>query len=508
MSKNSNKRIVKNTLFLYFRMFVTTVVSLLTVRIVLDVLGQADYGIYNVIGGIIVMFSFFKSALTNATQRFITYELGLNNQDGVKRIFSMSLVGYFVFSLGIVLVFETIGLWFVNHYMVFPPGREDAAIFVFHLSVLTFVLNIIQIPFNSSVIAYEKMNFYAYISILEVLLNLFIVYALYFNYSIDSLKLYALLKMMITVICLCVTSIYCKKKFVTCRYEKVWDKSISKKMLSYSGWSMLGGASVLVTHNGSNILFNIYKGVVVNAAFGISNNVSNAVYSFVSNFQLAFQPQIVKLYAENNREELIVLMNRAALFSYYLLLIIAIPFVCNINEILALWLTEVPRYTAEFCSIMIIYYLIDSIQAPLWMLIYATGNIKSYCIWSSCVTLSSIPISFILLVNGYSPVVVVFIRVLCNFINLIIRTMYIRQIINTYTKKYVVSVLLKAIPISFLILLVAWPIYMLPIFGLQGIVIKTLLLISAIIMFIWYVGINKCDRIILKNIVISKIRRL
>ncbi len=443
-----NTRIAKNTLYLYLRMLITTIVSLYTVRVVLDVLGAEDYGIYNVIGGIVVLFSFLNHAMNGATQRFLSYEIGRNDCEMFQRTFSMSINCHAIMAAVIFIALETIGLWFMCTQMNFPEDRLFTTHWVYQFSVLTFIFNILRVPYSASIISFERMSFYAYISIVEVLLNLVIVFMLLLNIGLDKLILFAGLKCLISVLCLGVSYIYCVKKFVNCRYIVFWDLPLFKKLFCFSGWSMVGAGSTLVSQNGSNILINIFCGVTVNAAYGIANQVSSVIYSFVSNFQLAFQPQIVKLYAAGEKENQIALVNRASIISYFLLLIIFIPFTFKADYVLGLWLKDVPIYTVQFCQWMLVYSLIDAIQAPLWMSITATGKIKVYSVWSSSLVILNLPIAWILLSLGYSPVLVFVVRVIINLIAAIIRILYIKSFLGFPIKSYLEMVTIRAIPVT------------------------------------------------------------
>lgn len=449
-TQSNNKRIAKNTLYLYIRMIITTVVSLYTVRVVLDVLGAEDYGIYNVVGGIVVLFSFLNHAMNGATQRFLSYEIGRNDDVMFQKTFSMSINCHAIMAVAIFVILETVGLWFLCTQMNIPDGRMYAARWVYQFSIITFVINILRVPYNASIISFERMSFYAYISIVEVLLNLAMVLMLLLNMGIDKLILYAGLKCFISLLCLIVSYVYCTEKFANCRYILFWESSLFKKLFSFSWWSMLGAGSTLISQSGSNILINIFCGVAVNAAYGIANQVSSVIYSFVSNFQLAFQPQIVKLYAASKKEEQISLVNRASIFSYFLLLIIFIPFVLNADYVLGLWLKDVPEYTVQFCQWMLAYSLIDAIQAPLWMSITATGRIKGYSIWSSLLTVCNIPIAWLLLYAGYSPIMVFVARVVINFIAAVIRVLYVKSFLRFPIKSYIQMIIVRVIPVTML----------------------------------------------------------
>lgn len=500
-----NRRIAKNTLYLYLRMILTTVVSLYTVRVVLDILGPEDYGIYNVVGGVVILFSFLNHAMSGATQRFLSYEIGRNDDEMFRKTFSMSINCHVILAGAIFFLLETIGLWFLSAQMNIPDGRMTAAHWVYQFSILTFILNILRVPFNASIISFEKMSFYAYLSIVEVLLNLVIVFMLLLGIGVDKLILFSGLKCLISAICLFVSYIYCGAKFSNCKYTFFWDNTLFRKLFSFSGWSMLGAGSTLISQNGSNILINIYCGVAVNAAYGIANQVSSVIYSFVSNFQLAFRPQIVKLYAAGKREEQISLVNRASAISYYLLLIIFIPFVLNADFVLGLWLKDVPEYAVEFCQLMLAYSLIDAIQAPLWMSITATGNIKNYSIWSSALAVLNIPIAWLLLSCGYSPIFVFVVRFIINFIAAVIRILYVKRFLNFPVKKYINMVFIRIIPVTLITFGVSYYINSLFADSIILFLVKICLIVLFIILIVFILGLSLVEKRFVIQLIKSKI---
>ena len=507
MSSSSNKRIVKNTLYLYLRMFVTMIVSLYTARVVLLALGADDYGIYNVVGGIVVLFSFLNTAMSNATQRFLSYELGKGVAGDLERTFSMSVTCHAILAFSILVIAETIGLWFVITQLNIPEGREFATFWVYQFSVATFVTSILRVPYNASVISHERMSFYAYLSIADVFLNLGVAFLIVYG-SFDKLILYAGLKYFITLFCWLANYIYCKKIFTSCDYHLFWDKKLFKKLISFSGWSMLGGGSVIVTQGGSNILINIFCGVAVNAAYGIANQVSSVIYGFVSNFQLAFQPQIVKLYAEEKTDEQIRLINRASLFSYYLLLIICIPFIINADVVLRLWLKDVPTFASDFCIWMLVYCLIDAIQAPLWMAIGATGNIKNYSIWSSAISVLNLPIACIVLYFGWSPVGVFIIRAIINMILAIIRVFYVKGFLGFPSSIYLKMVLVRAVPVTLFAGITSY--YLRQCYfgkSLVDLIVCTSISILIVLSTILSIGMKQDERTYLYHIIKNKIRK-
>ena len=411
----SNKRIAKNTLFLYCRMLLLMVVHLYTARVVLSALGIDDYGIYNVVGGIVILFSFINGALSSATQRFINYELGRSGTDIVRNVFSVSMNVHLCVAIAVLFLAETIGLWFLNTQMNIAPERMDAARWVFHFSIIATFIRFIQVPYHASVIACEKMSFFAWIGILEAVLLLFNAF-LVDNITTDKLKLYSVLVCGVSVVIFFCYKWYCRAKVEFARYRMIWDKKLFGRLMSFSGWMLLGSAATVGSTQGVNIVLNIFNGVAVNAAMGICNQVNNAVNQFVTNFQTAFSPQIVKLYANGEKAQLQRLVNRASRFSFLLLFALALPLIANMDFILNLWLKEVPQYAAAFCSLILISSLIDSVSKPVGLAIHATGRVKYYNILMSMALSLNIVGAYFLLKSEMSPVSVFFVNVAVTII--------------------------------------------------------------------------------------------
>lgn len=400
-----NKRIAKNTVALYIRMLLMMAVSLYTSRVVLDVLGVDDYGIYNLIGGFVTLFSFISHALVGAMQRFFNVALGKKDAELYKKLYSMSINIFGIFSLFLIIFGETIGLWFVSTQLNIPAGRETAALWVYQISLVTLIVNLFRTPDNASIIAHEKMSFYAYISIGEALLKLAIVFML-LSFGHDKLIVYALLYLASTLLINVVYWLYCHKHIPLCHFSWLWDKNLCKQLVSFSGWHLLSGGSRVVKNQGEAFFLNHYYSVAVNAAFGIAAQVYNAVNLFLINFQTAFRPQLVQTYAAGEMGEHYRLLYRSSKFSYYLLLLIVVPVAFNLQALLGLWLKEVPNYTLEFCLFLLMAYLVDAIDAPLATSVSAQGSIKGMQIWSSVLLIAGLVASFILLCRGAQPWIV------------------------------------------------------------------------------------------------------
>ena len=498
---SNNKRIAKNTVYLYIRMFVTLIVSLYTSRIVLKYLGVEDFGIYNVIGGVIVLFSFLSNALQSSSQRFLSYEIGLGEKGNSSRVFNMSLQCLFLISIIVFVLAETVGLWFINTQLIIPGERVTASHWVYQITILTFIVSLFQVPYRANIIAHERMSFYAYLGIIDVLLKLAIAFALSVS-PIDKLILYAFLLLLVNILNIVLTAVYCKRYLKIGRYNRVKDKQLFKQIMGFSGWSMISGGAVITAQQGGNFLLNIFSGVVANGAYGIANQVSSAIYSFVSNFQYAFQPQIVKQFAAKEFGALYLLMNRAAVFSYYLLLIIAVPFCVSADYVLFLWLGQVPEYASGFIILMLVYFLIDALEAPLWMLIGATGKMKVYTIWSASITVLNIPLAWLLLRLGYSVYWVFVVRAALNLLCGIIRPLYVHSLVNNFSLKNYLSALMRPFLVTaFLLLSIAF-------YGLLSVnftpFIRIIVAFLFTLLLIWFIGTKKEERLWLLSIVTKK----
>lgn len=483
-------------------MIVTMGVSLYTSRVILDVLGICDYGIYSVIAGIVLLISLLNNSMSGATQRFITFELGKGDSRSVSNIFSMSLTAHFCISLLVLLLGETIGLYYVYNYLNVPVDRHHAALWVYQLSLLTIVVNIIRNPYNASVIAYEKMDFFAVVSILEALLKLILVLLLsYFQY--DKLIVYAILILANTAFVNLIYKLYCQKKFNTCNYYWFFERKVFNKLLSFFGWNIMGIAASAGTHQVCNIILNAFCGPVINAAYGVASQVSGSINSVAVNFETAYTPQIVKLYSQNKMSELFQLVRRSSLISYYLLFILAMPIFFNIDFILGIWLKEVPPFAAIFSKWLIAYFLIDAMQAPLWILINATGNIKTYEIWLSLILVFNMPLSYYCLNNGISPTSVVIISAILNFITAIVRTIHVKLQLNFPVLLYLTNVILRL-----LIVTVVYSLFYSFIEKPQSLPILFIHIFLSVIfcMFIIFTfGINKGDRKLLLGFIGEKV---
>lgn len=412
-TSENNKRIAKNTLFLYCRMFITIVVGLLTSRVILDSLGVEDYGIYNLVGGFVTMFNVFRAGLIASTQRFITFDLGKGDMNELRSTFSTSLIIFLFISCVIVVIAEGIAPWFIQNKLTIPESRMTAAMWVFQFSLITLILNLISSPYNALIIAHEKMGAFAYISIFEVVAKLVVAYAIYIS-PFDKLIIYGLLLCIVQVIIRFMYSIYCNRHFKESKLEWRVNWTKVKKIYAFTGWELFGSVAVIGYTQGLNILLGMFFTPVVNAARGVAVQVQSLITSFVTNFQTALNPQITKSYASGDITYMHKLVFYSSKLSFFLLFILSLPVILEADELLALWLVEVPEYTVIFFRLIIITTMIDAISNPIITSVEATGNIKKYQLVVGTILLLILPVSYIVLKLGAAPYAVFIVHIVMS----------------------------------------------------------------------------------------------
>lgn len=490
-------------MMLYFRMILTLLVSLYTSRLILNILGVEDYGINNVVGGVITMFAFFNSAMSSATQRFLSFEIGKGDISQIRKTFNASLIIHIGIAILVLILAETIGLWFVKRYLVIPAWRMEAALWVYHFSVLSFLVTIMQVPYNALIISHERMNVYAYVSILEVCLKLLIVYLLT-TIPFDKLKLYGLLHFCVVFLITSIFRIYTRRHFEESRFLIVRDKQLYRTVFSFSAWNLLGNIAVILKGQGVNILLNIFYGPVVNAARGIAYQVQGALYGFVQNFQVAMKPQIIKSYASANIEYMHQLIFRGTKFSFYLLFGLSLPIMLEPEIILKLWLEKVPDYSAIFLQLLLVDIIIESISGPLVTSVHASGKIKLYQVIVGIVFLLNLPLSYILLKKGYQPEITMFVSIIITLVAFISRMLMASRLVNfskmNYFRKVLIPILLVAI------------VSMIPPLWIQqhheaGDTRSLLVMLSSVLTFVLafcFIGTNRVEKDFLKSKLLSK----
>lgn len=434
-----NKRIAKNTFLLYLRMLFTMGVSLYTSRVVLNTLGVEDYGIYNVVGGVIAMFSFINGAMSSATQRYITFELGKGNKEKLSRVFSTAIQIHAIISLLIVVLGETVGLWFLLNKLVIPAERMTAAMWVYQCSILVTVVNIMSVPYNADIVAHEKMSAFAFISVLETVLKLIIVFLLVAT-PVDKLIMYALLLLAVQLLIRFIYANYCSRHFEESHYKHHIDKPLLKEMSGFAGWSFYGNFTAVLYGQGLNMMLNMFFGPIVNAARGIAVQVQGAVHQFVSNFQMALNPQITKTYACGDMGNMHQLMFRSARFSFYVLFLLALPIILETNWILTIWLKTVPENTVVFVRIMLCTTLILTFANPCAIANQATGKVKKFQLVEGSILLTILPISYVFLKMGFPAYSVFVVHFCVEILAQLFRMILLRDLISLPLSAYLKNI--------------------------------------------------------------------
>ena len=506
---SNNKRIAKNTIYLYLRMIIQLLVGLYMSRVLLHALGVSDYGIYNVVGGVVTMFSFFNGSMGTATNRFLAFELGNGEiiQTRMRKVFSTALLIHFIVALLFIVLCETVGLWYMNNLLVVPPERLNAALWVFQFSIITSVIAIISVPYNATIIAHEKMSAFAYISIIEVTIQLAIALFLDNTSSSDKLILYGLLLMTSQMVIRFIYGIYCKRHFKETSGKYLFDKKLGKQMSKFAFWILNGSVAVVGYTQGLNLLLNYFFGPVVNAARGIAVIVQTKMMGFCNNFQMAVNPQIIKSYAENDYKNMHQLVCFSSLFSFYLMLILSFPIILEADNILKIWLTEVPDYAPVFVRLTLWVAIIDSLRMPLNTSIHATGDIKKFQLIEGTTSLLILPAAFIALWCGLSPISVFWVQLIFFIIIQIERVFIVCPAIHMEKKTYMSKVVLMAAKV--LCIAVIIPLLFRDFFysGLFYVDMVMNLVVSflSIAIVIYLIGMDKKMRETIKNKVLRKI---
>lgn len=494
----NNKRIAKNTLLLYFRMLFLMSVSLYTSRVVLNALGVEDFGIYNVVGGIVAMFTVLSGSLSAAISRFITYELGKENQENLNKIFSSAVTIQLGLAGIILLLAESIGLWFLNFKMNIPISRMEAANWVFQFSIFTFAINLISVPYNASIIAHERMSAFAYISILEAIGKLTIAFLIAIS-PMDKLTFYAILMCVVAFIVRLTYGNYCKRHFSECTYHFSWDKQLLKQMFGFAGWNFIGASSAILRDQGGNIVINLFCGPTVNAARGIAFQVNNAVNQFVTNFMTALNPQITKSYASGDKEYMMTLIFQGARLSFYMLFLLSLPILINTHYILTLWIKMVPEHAIAFVQLTLIFALSESISQPLITAMLATGKIRNYQIIVGGLQMMNLPISYIFLRIGFFPEIVIIIAIIISQSCLIARLLMLRKMINISLKKYMKKVYCNIITVMIISSIIPFMLTINNDETFLTFILQSFITIACTIITIYYIGCSKSEKLFIKN---------
>ena len=441
---SNNRRIAKNAIFLYFRTFITMCITLFTSRVVLNSLGIADYGLYNVVGGVVAMFSVLTGSLSAAISRFTTYELGKKDQQRLRKVFCTSINIQLVLIVTILLLVETVGLWFLNYKMNVAADRMIAANWVFQFSIITFCLNLFTVPYNASIIAHERMSAFAYISIADATLRFLI--ALLINVSpIDRLVFYSFMLMLCGTIIQMVYAQYCRTHFDECKYKLFFDKALFKEMFGFAGWNFIGASSDVLRDQGGNIIINLFYGTTINAARAIAMQISGAITTFVNNFLTAVRPQITKSYAVGDYQYMMELIYRSSKFCGFILLLFALPVYITTPYILEIWLGIVPAHTVSFVRIILIYVMNETMSGPMITAMLATGNIRKYQLIVGGSQLLNLPLGYVCLACGCAAESVFIVAVVVSCVGMFLRVYMLRSMINLSFRQFYLQIYFRVI---------------------------------------------------------------
>lgn len=492
----SNKRIAKNTLILYVRMFLMMLVGLYTSRVNLAALGVDNFGVYNVVGGFVGMFSILSTSLSDAISRFITYELGRGDGNRLKTMFSTSVNIMMALSLVVVVVAELLGPWFIESQLQIPAGREVAAQWVFQFSILNFVVGLISVPYNAAIVAHERMSAFAYISIFEALGKLAI--ALLIPHSpIDKLIFFAGLLTLMSLLIRFIYGAYCKRHFAECTYTFTFDKSVFKQMGGFAGWNFFNSTTYILNTQGVNMLLNMFFGVAVNAARGVALSVNNIINQFVGNFMTAINPQITKSYASGDLDRMHKLVCRGAKFSYYCMFLLALPIILGAEQIMNLWLVDVPQYTVQFVQLILLTSLCECIGRTGYTACMATGRLRKYSLIITSIGSLEFFLVWVAFSMGANPLYAYYIYVFVKIAVVIARMFLMEEMVHLKASMYVKNALLPVILTSLVALLVPVTLHIVMVPSFLRLIVVTLVSIVSVALSALFFGMTNGERTII-----------
>ena len=506
MSTETNKRIVKNTIFLYIRTFVSMIISLYTSRKILEALGVSDFGIQNVVGGVITMLTFLNGSMSVATQRFLTVELGRKDKGNYNRIFNMAVLIHLGLAALVLIAAETVGLWFVNTYLNIPTGRMSAANWVYQASILSTILGILQTPYHASIVSHEHMHIYAYVGLGESFGKLFLVLLLVV-YPYDRLIFWGFITFFFQFLIAIIYRVYCIRQFPECKLHLKWDHSVFSSMLKFTGWNMFGTVAWLLKDQGVNILMNIFGGPVANAARGVSGQISSAVQGLTGGFQSAVNPQLTKRYAANDTEATCRLLCESSKISYFLLFIIALPVIMEADFILKLWLVEVPSMAPLFTRIILIESLLSTLGAPMITSLMATGDIKWYQIVVGSSLLFIVPIAYLFLKVGFPIETALIVSALFIFLGDVIRVIFCKKQLGLSLRLFSLKVVLPITIVTILSVILPGVIHYNLSEGWIRLILSTVVSCLIITILIYTIGLTATERNFIITGIVSKIKR-
>jgi O-antigen/teichoic acid export membrane protein len=504
----NNKRIAKNTLFLYFRQILILLVSLYTVRIVLNTLGIEDYGIYSVVGGIVSFFSFLSGTMASATQRFFSFALGQNDFEKLKKTFTVNWIIYGAIAVIALVLLETVGLWFVNEKLNVPLERFEAARWIYHFSVLTFIATIFTAPFMAIIIAHEDMHIYAYVSIIEAILKLGIVFLL-ICFPWDKLELYGMLIFAVMVIVDIIYITICTRRYRECQFRKFyWDKSLLREIVGFTGWTLFGQVTTVVRNQAVTILLNQVFNPVIVAAKAVATNITGQINAFSNNFNVGLYPPIIKSYAANDKKEMFSLIFRGSKITFFLMWVFALPLFLEMDGILQIWLKNPPVEAVLFTRLALIEVLINSISSPIATAARAPGRMKVYELTLGSIQIAIFFVSWVVLIMGGEAYSVFVVAIVANLVMFVVRLLIVRSLIGLSLRAFLLQVV---VPVSTVSLLSAIPSlsihWLLPegfIFTCVSVLFS--MIIACVSMYFW--GLDKLEREKTKNVVANRIKKL
>ena len=499
----NNKTIAKNTLFMYVRMLFTTCVGLYTSRVLLSALGFDDYGLYTVVGGIIAMFGFINNTMTNATSRFITFYLGNGSLDKLKSVFSSTFIIHLSIAILIIIIGETIGLWYLNNKLVIPDGRYTATLYVYQISIISAVLSILTVPLSSEIVAHERMSLYAYIAILDSVLKLLVVWCLLYS-TIDRLILYAILLLLVQFINCLIYYFFCRRYFKETRIQWHIDRKLFREIFAFAGWGMFGNFSYLFYTQGLNLMLNFFCGPIVNAARGIAAQVENVMKQFAANVQTAINPQIIKSYSRNDYDRMYSLIFASSKYCFFLIFLFSLPVILETPFILKLWLVRYPDHTINFLRLTLLGIMLETIINPMFTANLATGKVRIYQIRVTAVSFAFMPIAYLVILITEVPELLLAVPILTNFIGIMVRIFILKKQIGMPIKRYlsnVISIIGRVVIIASILPIIAY-IYIPE--GILRFLTTCFLVVISVIVSVYFCGLTINERMVVN----SKIRKI
>lgn len=504
----NNKRIAKNSIFMSIRMVIVLLITLYTTRVVLKVLGVEDYGIYNVVCGFVSLFTMFNTSMSNGIQRFYNFEYGKNGEEGANKVYCLSFLIQVIIAIIVIVLAESIGLWYLHNKMVIPVDRILAAEWIFQFSILSFVFVILQAPYNAAIMAHERLDYFALLGILDAILKLGIVFLIPYL-AVDQLILYGVLISGISVFNFTLSYIYCKKQFKEIRLRRFYDKQMFSSLIGFSGWNLFGALNGMMQEQGINLVINFYFGPVVNAARGVANQINGGIESFVSNITVPVRPQIVQSFAKGDSKRMMRLMFSISKLSCCLLLMMAIPVSLEINYILQLWLGDnIPNYAAPFTIIILYSSLISNLNSATSTVVHATGKMKHYQFWGTIVKILCVPISFVILKYYSNPNLALIVMLICRLLGHIVGLYIVRTLVDLSLRDYWIKVF---VPIL-LVFLFSFPISYIPHAfidsGLFRLISVTSVSISTVMLTLFFIALDKGEKQLALNMIDSLLIKL